>query len=411
MSLVPRPFSPGDGRSVISRTPSLTCSVSRLYPRPVLVSGAGRVMLSCPETEEICVLDRRCIASTTAPFCADCDRSRLTADGMWYLCLYALEGTDLRGPLRRGASSEELAALITGRWSVRADAGAEERLALRDRTPLVQIGRLKQDPEGRGIAGIFGENIYLLFDLFRYPGALVPVALRKSLDLCLPGMTEWLSRQSGRLPYQIQVALYRLSHRTTLMTLDHAGCEEEVGPPDPSDGPAEAIREQMAVVERSLKELSSQMALQTRLLGTCRERVRTLKDAGQSENLLVREIEALLQIPEVREVEVLGDRLRVFTDTVDTIVAGKRYRLGCFRLDIRFNGDVAITNLTQPYGYYDHPHVWNAKPCLGNIRPNVSKLVSEFQWVATAELLLEYLKTVNPSGWYTPIDNWEELPA
>jgi cyclic pyranopterin phosphate synthase len=86
------------------------------------------------------------IASTTAPFCASCDRSRLTADGMWYLCLYALEGTDLRGPLRRGASPDELAALITGRWRARADRGAEERLAGRERGPLVQIARLKQDP-------------------------------------------------------------------------------------------------------------------------------------------------------------------------------------------------------------------------------------------------------------------------
>jgi cyclic pyranopterin phosphate synthase len=86
------------------------------------------------------------IASTTAPFCAACDRSRLTADGMWYLCLYALGGTDLRGPLRRGASREELAALITGGWRQRTDRGAEERLTTRERGPLVQIARLKQDP-------------------------------------------------------------------------------------------------------------------------------------------------------------------------------------------------------------------------------------------------------------------------
>jgi cyclic pyranopterin phosphate synthase len=49
------------------------------------------------------------IASTTAPFCSDCDRSRLTADGMWYLCLYAPQGTDLRRRCgMRGA--EEIAA-------------------------------------------------------------------------------------------------------------------------------------------------------------------------------------------------------------------------------------------------------------------------------------------------------------
>ena len=86
------------------------------------------------------------IASTTEPFCASCDRSRLTADGVFYLCLYAQKGVDLRGPLRRGASPDELHALIAGAWGRRADRGAEERLRLRDRTPLVQIGRLREDP-------------------------------------------------------------------------------------------------------------------------------------------------------------------------------------------------------------------------------------------------------------------------
>ena len=44
------------------------------------------------------------IASTTEPFCRACDRSRLTADGIWFLCLYAAHGIDLRRPLREGAS-------------------------------------------------------------------------------------------------------------------------------------------------------------------------------------------------------------------------------------------------------------------------------------------------------------------
>jgi cyclic pyranopterin phosphate synthase len=86
------------------------------------------------------------ISSTTAPFCAECDRSRLTADGQWYLCLYATRGIDLRGPLRRGASTEELKALITGRWGTRTDRGAEERLRLRHRSPLVEIAELRRDP-------------------------------------------------------------------------------------------------------------------------------------------------------------------------------------------------------------------------------------------------------------------------
>jgi cyclic pyranopterin phosphate synthase len=86
------------------------------------------------------------ISSTTEPFCRKCDRSRLTADGLWYLCLYATRGTDLRQPLRAGASREELVALIRTTWQGRRDRGAEERLALPDRRPLVQIGELKRDP-------------------------------------------------------------------------------------------------------------------------------------------------------------------------------------------------------------------------------------------------------------------------
>lgn len=86
------------------------------------------------------------IASTTSPFCAQCDRSRLTADGMWYLCLYATRGSDLRAALRGGASNEQLKEMISALWQARDDRGAEQRLALGDRRAFVPIKALKQDP-------------------------------------------------------------------------------------------------------------------------------------------------------------------------------------------------------------------------------------------------------------------------
>jgi cyclic pyranopterin phosphate synthase len=86
------------------------------------------------------------ISSTTEPFCDSCDRSRLTADGLWYLCLYAGHGTDLRRPLRTGATADQIAQLIQATWGVRSDRGAEERLAGRDRSPLIPVERLKKDP-------------------------------------------------------------------------------------------------------------------------------------------------------------------------------------------------------------------------------------------------------------------------
>lgn len=86
------------------------------------------------------------IASTTEPFCRDCDRSRLTADGAWYQCLYATSGLDLRARLRAGASAVELRLAISDAWRHRTARGAEDRAALRDRGAFVPIHALRHDP-------------------------------------------------------------------------------------------------------------------------------------------------------------------------------------------------------------------------------------------------------------------------
>jgi cyclic pyranopterin phosphate synthase len=87
------------------------------------------------------------ISSTTQPFCATCDRSRLTADGMWLRCLYAMNGTDLRGPLRSGAPDEEIRDVITGTWAQRRDRGAVDRLSGRAGGGVfISVESLKRDP-------------------------------------------------------------------------------------------------------------------------------------------------------------------------------------------------------------------------------------------------------------------------
>jgi cyclic pyranopterin phosphate synthase len=90
------------------------------------------------------------IPSTTTPFCTHCDRSRLTADGIWLRCLYALSGTDLSKPLRMGAGPDEMREMIRSGWAARRDRGAEERKqlereGLRD-GGLIDIDRLREDP-------------------------------------------------------------------------------------------------------------------------------------------------------------------------------------------------------------------------------------------------------------------------
>jgi len=67
------------------------------------------------------------ISSVTEPFCGDCSRARLSADGMLYTCLFANQGTDLRESLRNGADDDELAGILSSIWLQRADRYSELR--------------------------------------------------------------------------------------------------------------------------------------------------------------------------------------------------------------------------------------------------------------------------------------------
>jgi len=82
------------------------------------------------------------IASVTQPFCGDCTRVRLSADGKVYTCLFAAEGHDLRGPLRDGASDDELRDLIVGIWKGREDRYSEIRASLTAPLEKVEMFRI-----------------------------------------------------------------------------------------------------------------------------------------------------------------------------------------------------------------------------------------------------------------------------
>jgi cyclic pyranopterin phosphate synthase len=86
------------------------------------------------------------IASTTEPFCRTCDRSRITADGVFYACLYAQNGVDLRAQVRSGASDEDIEALLATSWRAREDRGALVRRELEEREALLEVERLREDP-------------------------------------------------------------------------------------------------------------------------------------------------------------------------------------------------------------------------------------------------------------------------
>jgi cyclic pyranopterin phosphate synthase len=77
------------------------------------------------------------IASVSQPFCGDCSRARLTADGQLYTCLFASTGHDLRAPLRDGASDDEVLAAISAVWRARDDRYSELRSQATRQLPIL----------------------------------------------------------------------------------------------------------------------------------------------------------------------------------------------------------------------------------------------------------------------------------
>jgi len=107
--------------------------------RPLAPNYAGEVArrFRQPDGGEIGV-----ISSVTQPFCGDCTRARLSADGQLYTCLFASHGHDLRSPLRAGASDADMAEIIGAVWRVREDRYSEIRATVKQREPKAEMSLL-----------------------------------------------------------------------------------------------------------------------------------------------------------------------------------------------------------------------------------------------------------------------------
>ncbi len=79
------------------------------------------------------------IASVTQPFCGDCTRARISAEGRLYTCLFGLRGHDLRARIRGGASDEELQEALGAIWGKRTDRYSELRSEATVNLPKVEM--------------------------------------------------------------------------------------------------------------------------------------------------------------------------------------------------------------------------------------------------------------------------------
>ena len=105
--------------------------------------------------------------------------------------------------------------------------------------------------------------------------------------------------------------------------------------------------------------------------------------------------------------ELLGEEA-ILADDVDEAEEDESIDLGRFEIKVSFDGDVRITNLTRRFWFYDHPHIREGVPCLGNIQEGVAKLIGTYQFAAVSQVLIDFLQLVNPKEWVVSAHYWRD---
>ncbi len=282
--------------------------------------------------------------------------------------------------------------------------------------PGLGRGRILVDAEGQAMVEVMGANLYVLWDL-PAQGDLAPVLLRRCLDLAL-GAWPALARLCPLAAEPRAGALAALAR-------DTAEAEGAWQARRGADGrmrfqaacgdrlrdEVRRLEREIDEMERTLEEYGRRITAETRTLGERHRRLRALQGLPLEPANTLREFDRIRELPEVRQVDVADGGIALVTSTLEAGCGSHRYRLGAFRIEIQFDGEVRVTNLTDPRGLYDHPHVRQARPCLGNIREGVAKLIGEFEFAAAAQVLIDFLKTVNASDWRIPVFYWPRVDA
>ena len=283
--------------------------------------------------------------------------------------------------------------------------------------PGTQFGRGHPfvDGDGQAVGECLGTNLYFLFDLLAQEAAWVPLLLRRHLDLGLPILVPALRTTAKLGPRQAEERLRLLRDeteglvRTCRQSCRQSGrgayigaCQERM---------AEEIRflqDEIVFLEDGVEEMARRITGDTRRRRETHRRLCLLQGRPDPPKADEGELEQLQALAEVCEARVRVGRISLSTHPILAEHGGRWFRLGRFQLDLHFSGDIRIVNLTHPVGPYDHPHIHNGRPCLGEIREGIAKLLGEFQFMAAAEVLVDFLKTVNPTDWRVPVLYWPE---
>jgi hypothetical protein len=289
--------------------------------------------------------------------------------------------------------------------------------AQRALAPGTQIGRGSPilDADGHAVGEHLGVNLYCLFDLLGQEPAWTPLLLRRHLDLGIPYLLPRLVAERGVSAGRVTEGLRLLREETEGLVrecrADLHQASREAYVRACHDRVAEEIRflhAEIAFLEDGVEEMARRVTADTRRLREGYRRLCALQGRTDGAESGGEDLERLQALPGIRQAGVQDGRLSLTTAPILVEHGGRRYRLGRFQVDLHFNGDVRIRNLTDRIGVFDHPHIHLGRPCLGGVREGIAKLLGEFQFVAAAEVLMDFLHTMNPADWRLPILRWPE---
>jgi len=144
-----------------------------------------------------------------------------------------------------------------------------------------------------------------------------------------------------------------------------------------------------------------------------RQRLKGLRQAHENlDQHYGSELDRIRGLSGIKSIDVGPGFITVCTDTIYVNFQDKRYRIGDFRLEIYLSGYFRMNNINNPgrYAYYDHPHIRDGEPCVGNHTEALSKLIAEGQLSTVVAILLSYLQSYNPEDAYCEITCWPEIP-
>jgi hypothetical protein len=272
-------------------------------------------------------------------------------------------------------------------------------------------GRPLQDSEGQTVALLLGTDVYLLFDLLGQEPIVARLVGRAVLDLSLEAGYSLLLLLTGLGPATLDTRLRRLRQATEVEGLGASALWQvrRGEQRESSETEAEGLEGELRELEVNLQTSGRQMRDLERRLNASHRRLTELSQGQAHSGALARDFDRIASLPGVVDVEVREEVLRVFTEPIVIEYGFRRYRLGRFRLDLHFDGRIFVRNLTGRYETYDHPHVDNGRPCLGNIQEWTQRLLAQREFAAATEILLQYLRTVNPADWRKAVTFWAEV--